>query len=120
MVFTKAGGGLVVVATSGVRSWADDEIVVTVPAGASKGPVGIVEFPANPTPLAEAASAAIGELGDCFGPMATARLEGTLGRMTVPPLAAPTAQADGANMYRGGAPTIRSFLCRPSGALLPG
>ena len=100
VVFTKAGGGLVVVATSGVRSWADDEIVVTVPAGASKGPVGIVEFPANPTPLAEAASTAIGELGDCFGPMATARLEGTLGRMTVPPLAAPTAQADGANIYR--------------------
>ena len=120
VVFTKAGGGLVVVATSGVRSWTDDEIVITVPAGATKGPVGIVEFPTNPTPLAEAASTAIGELGDCFGPMATARLEGTLGRMTVAPLAAPTAQADGANLYRGGAPTIRSFLCRPSGALFPG
>ena len=91
-----------------------------MPAGATKGPVGIVEFPTNPTPLAEAASTAIGELGDCFGPMATARLEGTLGRMTVPPLAAPTAQADGANIYVGGAPTIRSFLCRPSGALFPG
>ena len=120
VVFTKAGGGLVVVATSGVRSWTDTEIVVTVPAGAAKGPVGIVEFPANAAPLAEAASTAIGELGDCFGPMATARLEGTLGRMTVPPLAAPTAQADGANIYVGGAPTIRSFLCRPSGALFPG
>lgn len=120
VVFTKHNGGVVVVGAGAVSSWRDVEIVLTVPAGAGRGPVGIVEFPANATPLAEAASTAIGEIGDCFGPMATARLEGTIGRMTVPPLGSPVAQADGRNLYVGGPPTIRSFLRQPTTTLFPG
>ena len=119
VVFTRHGGGPTVVPTGNIQSWRDDAITLTVPADAGRGPVGIVDLPTDAAPLAEAAAEAVGEMGTCFGPAATVRLQATIGRMTVPPLAAPTLQADRANLYEGGAPTIRSFNRTPGTALHP-
>lgn len=120
VVFSGLGGSSVLVAQADIQSWNDTEIVVIVPKGARRGPVGIVVFP-EPSggTLAEAAATAASELTQCFGPLAVERVVQILGRFTQPVLGNPSLQPDGANLFTGGPPVIRRFDVRPRGALYP-
>lgn len=120
VVFTGVGGSTVIVPQTDVRSWSDTEIVVTVPAAARRGPVGVAVFPAaSQVTLADAASTAIGELRQCFGPQAIGDITQVMERFTTPVLGDPALQPDGANLFVGGPPVIRRFDVRPRGALSP-
>ncbi len=120
VVFTGAGSRPVLVAQTDVRSWTDTEIQVRIPNGAVRGPVGIILYAdtSGGASLGELGSTAVGELGDCFGPAATARLEGAVSKLA-PPVAAPPLGTK-ANLYTGGVPEVLSFTVSPSRVLWPG
>jgi predicted acylesterase/phospholipase RssA len=120
VVFSGLGGSSVIVPQADVQSWSDTEIVVVVPKKGRRGPVGVVVFPEpSAVTLADAASKAVGELGQCFGPLAVAEVKQTLGKFTTPVLGTPPPQPNGANLFIGGPPVIRHFDVRPRGALYP-
>lgn len=120
VVFTGFPKKPVVVPETRILAWTDREIDVRIPQEAFRGPVGILQWPRTAgEPIGALASEAIGELGQCFGPAATARLEGALGKLA-PPISPPPAQANGANIYRGGRPIVHSYAAAPSTTLWPG
>lgn len=122
VAFTSAIGGAVI-ATTGTRgtSWSDTEIIVAVPAAARHGPVGVLTIPKRAgADIPGLASAAVGEMGACFGAAAQARAESLFGNSRVPSPMAPSLRADGKNLFTGGLPAIRWFSASPSLNLTPG
>ena len=121
VVFSGLGGAPVLVQPRGIRSWADDRIVVVIPAAARRGPVGVVMFP-EPTgaSIVDAGSTAVGELQQCFGPAAMTRLTDVIDGLSVPVLGSPPRQNDNANMFVGGPPIITFFTATPGRQLVPG
>lgn len=120
VAFTRKGGGVLLAPSSSIIEWVNDHITLTIPKGVTSGPIGIVMFPANPGDFASAGADAMAEIGGCFGPEVTMRMEGVLGRFAAPPISPPTAQSNGANIYRGGPPIIEYFTVDFSPILWPG
>lgn len=118
VVFTSRTGGIVV--AEKVLEWSDHRIHVIIPATARRGPLGVAELPESPMLLAEAASTALGEIGQCFGRAAIARVQARLPSLTIPVFPLPTLQPDHANLYSGGPPIIQHLRVAPTGPLWPG
>jgi len=120
VVFTGMGGHVVLTPATSILEWANDHIRLVIPAGAVRGPIGILVYPESPGEFATAASEALAEIGECFGPAVLMRMKKVLGGISWPPISAPPAQNDRANLYSGGPPIIDWFEVTPSGPLWPG
>jgi hypothetical protein len=120
VAFTRSNGGITLVQSQQAREWTDTRIRVLVPSDAVRGPVGILKFPVSGTPIGTAAGQAMAEVGTCFGPAVVARVGQTIGGFIAPPAPAPTAQADGANIFLGGPPVVVYFRVDPTDRLWPG
>ena len=120
VAFTRKEGGVLLTPASSIIEWFNDHITLTIPNGATSGPIGILIFPENPGDFASAAADAIAEIGGCFGPEVTMRMEMGLGRITAPLITHPMVQSNGANIYSGGPPIIEYFTVDSSPILWPG
>lgn len=111
VVFTSVDDRPILVASAQCQSWSDTQIVVVVPAGAGKGPVGVVSIPAaqGATAPATLAADAISEAQTCLGPVAGQRLADVVGKVVGPVLSLPAMQPDRLNYFAGGAPKIHAF-----------
>lgn len=120
VAFTRRGGGVILTPATSIIEWTNDYIRFVIPDGAVRGPVGILVYPPSDGSFAAAASDAIAEIGTCFGPEVVMQLEQVLGRVSGPPISAPTTQGNRANLFSGGPPIIEWFEMTPSGPLWPG
>lgn len=110
VVFTSVDARPLVVPAQQCQSWSDTEIVLAVPAGTSKGPVGIVTLPSTAgTAASTLAADAIAEAQTCLGPIAGGRLSELIGRVTGAVLSLPPLQPDRLNYFAGGVPKIHAF-----------
>ncbi|MGK3958416.1 patatin-like phospholipase family protein [Arthrobacter sp. R4] len=100
---------------SDIVSWSDSSIVVTIPAGARTGAVGILSVPSAPR---GASDAFVESSLACFGPTVVARMQSRI-KSLWPGAKAPAAQPDGANIFRGGLPVIELLDVSPK-QLVPG
>jgi NTE family protein len=121
VAFTGEDGRVVLTPKSGILEWTNDHIRLVIPFGAARGPVGILVFAqGGTTTIASSVSTALGEIEACFGPMALAQAEQTLGQVTGPPLFPPSSDPRRVNLYSGGPPIIDYFEVTPSPMLWPG
>lgn len=118
VAFTGEHSKAILVEGPNILSWSDTEIRLMVPVEARRGPVAIVELPDTATPRAASHAFMVG-LATCFGPAVLARMQTVLNGL-YPGLGSPPLQGDGANLFKGGPPTIEYFVASPSTSLVPG
>jgi predicted acylesterase/phospholipase RssA len=120
VVFTADGGRMVGTPAANILEWKDTLIRLIIPAGAIRGPIGIiVDAPGAEQTPAQAAAAVLADVQACFGPAALGQMQTTLDRFKIPPVFPPVAQANGANLFAGGPPVIDYFTVLPSRTLSP-